>query len=70
MEVDMILRSLQEKLTTRSREDFKYRQFSGEMIIQAVSWYLRYALGSRDIEELFLERGVCVWIIVPPIVRC
>jgi transposase-like protein len=28
------------------------------LIVQAVSWYLRYALSYRDIEELFLERGV------------
>ena len=41
--------------------DFKYHQLSGEMIILwAVHWYLRYALSYRDIEELFLERGVCV----------
>jgi len=30
------------------------------MIIQTVNWYLRYALSYRDIEELFLERGVNV----------
>ncbi len=56
----MILSVLQEKLKKRSRKDFKYRQFDAVMIIQAVSWYLRYALSYRDIEELFLERGVCV----------
>ena len=26
--------------------------------MQAVSWYLRYPLSYRDIEELFLERGL------------
>ena len=26
--------------------------------MQAVSWYLRYALSYRNIEELFLERGL------------
>jgi hypothetical protein len=26
--------------------------------VQAVSWYLRYPLSYRDIEELFLERGL------------
>jgi transposase, IS6 family len=28
------------------------------LIVQAVSWYLRYPLSYRDIEELFLERGL------------
>ena len=28
--------------------------------MQAVSWYLRYPLSYRDIEELFLERGLAV----------
>jgi IS6 family transposase len=28
--------------------------------VQAVSWYLRYPLSYRDIEELFLERGLAV----------
>ena len=28
------------------------------LILQAVSWYLRYPLSYRDIEELFLERGL------------
>ncbi len=56
----MILSMVQEKLKKRSGKDFKYRQFDAIMIIQAVSWYLRYALSYRDIEELFLERGVCV----------
>ncbi|MDI2112723.1 IS6 family transposase [Commensalibacter nepenthis] len=48
------------KLILRSRDDFKGRHFSGLMIIQAVNWYLRYCLSYRDIEELFLERGVSV----------
>src|SRR3954468_17575499 len=28
------------------------------LILQAVSWYLRYPLSYRDTEELFLERGL------------
>ncbi|MDI2111911.1 IS6 family transposase [Commensalibacter nepenthis] len=46
------------KLILRSRDDFKGRHFNGLMIIQAVNWYLRYCLSYRDIEELFLERGI------------
>ena len=32
--------------------------FEAALILQAVSWYLRYPLSYRDIEELFLERGL------------
>jgi len=52
--------SLYSKLILRSKNDFKGRHFSGLMIIQAINWYLRYCLSYRDIEELFLERGVKV----------
>jgi len=52
--------SLYSKLILRSKNDFKGRHFSGLMIIQAVNWYCRYCLSYRDIEELFLERGVSV----------
>jgi len=51
---------LYSKLILRSKNDFKGRHFNGLMIIQAVNWYCRYALSYRDIEELFLERGVRV----------
>ena len=36
----------------------KGRHFEATLILQAVSWYLRYPLSYRDIEELFLERGL------------
>jgi transposase, IS6 family len=39
---------------------FKWRQFTAEMILCAVRWYLRYALSYRDVEELMQERGVAV----------
>ena len=32
--------------------------FEASLILQAVCWYLRYPLSYRDIEELFLERGL------------
>src|SRR3954466_14998553 len=47
-----------EKLKRRSKDDFKGRHFEATLILQAVSWYLRYPLSYRDIEELFLERGL------------
>ncbi|EAV41429.1 IS6100 transposase [Stappia aggregata IAM 12614] len=41
----------------QSKDDFKGRQFEAWLIIQAISWYLRYPLSYRDLEEMFLERG-------------
>src|SRR4051794_33214560 len=54
----MILNALVEKLKRRSKDDFKGRHFEATLILQAVSWYLCYPLSYRDIEELFLERGL------------
>ncbi|CUX03182.1 Transpoase [Agrobacterium genomosp. 2 str. CFBP 5494] len=53
----MILNAIVEKLKRRSKDDFKGRQFEAWLIIQAVSWYLRYPLSYRDLEEMFKERG-------------
>ncbi|PLW75445.1 IS6 family transposase, partial [Cohaesibacter celericrescens] len=53
----MILNTIAEKLKRRSKDDFKGRQFEAWLIIQAVSWYLRYPLSYRDLEEMFNERG-------------
>jgi transposase, IS6 family len=50
--------------TNRAHGIFKGRPFEATLILQAVSWYLRYPLSYplsyRDIEELFRERGVAV----------
>ena len=54
----MILSAIAAKLKRRAKADFKRRHFEGAMIVQGVSWYLRYPLSYRDIEELFLERGL------------
>jgi len=54
----MILSAIAAKLKQRARADFKGRHYEAALIVQAVSWYLRYPLSYRDIEELFLERGV------------
>src|SRR4051794_5731102 len=40
----MILSALAEKLKRRSKDDFKGRHFEATLIVQAVSWYLRYPL--------------------------
>jgi len=31
-----------------------------EIILLCVRWYLRYALSSRDLEEMMAERGLCI----------
>ncbi len=54
----MILHAIAVKLRQRSKADFKGRHFEASLIVQAVSWYLRYPLSYRDIEEIFPERGL------------
>lgn len=54
----MILSAIAAKLQSRSKDDFKGRHFEAGLIVQAVSWYLRYPLSYRDVEELLLERGL------------
>jgi transposase, IS6 family len=39
---------------------FTWGHFQADIILCAVRWYLRYALSSRDVEELLEERGVRV----------
>jgi len=51
----MVLSAITEKLKRRSKYDFKGRHFKASLILQAVSWYLRYPLSYRDIEKLFRE---------------
>ncbi|GAA0264020.1 IS6 family transposase ISMtsp2 [Methylorubrum aminovorans] len=54
----MILSAIAAKLKQRARDDFRGRHFEATLIVQAVSWYLRYPLSYRDIEEMLLERGL------------
>ena len=54
----MILSAIAAQLKRRSKDDFKGRHFEATLIVQAVSWYLRYPLSYRDIEEMLLERGL------------
>jgi transposase-like protein len=39
---------------------FKGRQYSGEVILTAVRWYLRYPLAYEHVSELLAERGLMV----------
>ena len=56
----MILNALALRLKRQARDDFKGRHYEATLILQAISWYLRYPLSYRDIEELFLERVFAV----------
>ena len=44
----MILSAIAAKLKRRSKDDIKGRHFEASLIVQAVSWYLRYPLWERD----------------------
>ena len=39
----MILSAIAERLKRRSKDDFRGRHFEAPLILQAVSWYLRYS---------------------------
>jgi IS6 family transposase len=40
--------------------EFKWRHFSGEIILLCVRWYCKYGISYRDLEEMMAERGVMV----------
>ena len=44
----------------RRREQFKGRQFTAEMILWAVLWYLLFSICYRDLELMLQDRGVSV----------
>lgn len=56
-ETAMILNVLAEKLSRTSKDDFNRQNFETWLIVQAVSWHLRYLLSCRDLESIFAERG-------------
>jgi transposase-like protein len=41
-------------------DQFKGKQFSKEIIILCVRWYLKYNLSYRDLHQIMLERGIDV----------
>ena len=53
----MILNAITEKLKRQSKDDFKGRHSEAWLIVQALTYYLRYPLSYRDLEEMFRERG-------------
>src|SRR5258708_37619476 len=49
-----------------SANPFQGRQYSGEVILLAVRWYLRYPLAYEHVAEMLAERGIevdasCIW---------
>jgi transposase, IS6 family len=38
--------------------DFKWRQFAGDIILQCVRWYCKYGISYRELEEMMEERGI------------
>src|SRR4051794_3816390 len=57
-EAPINLNAIAARLKWRAKGDFKGRHFEAALIVHAVSWYLRYPLSYRDIEEMLLERGL------------
>ena len=41
-------------------EQFKGRQFTAEVILWSVRWYLRFPISYRDLELMLQDRGVSV----------
>src|SRR3954462_13272191 len=49
-----------QRQAVRVRQDqpFKARQFTAEVILWAVRWYLMFPISYRDLELMLLDRGV------------
>ena len=44
----------------RHDQAFKGRQFTAEVILWAIRWYLMFPISYRDLELMLLDRGVLV----------
>ena len=40
--------------------DFKWRHFTGEIILHCVRWYCNYGISYRDLQDMMEERGISV----------
>ena len=47
-------------MRVRQDQAFKGRQFTAEVILWAVRWYLLFPISYRDLELMLLDRGVAV----------
>jgi transposase-like protein len=43
-----------------NKNPFKGRQFTAEIILWAVRWYLQFPISYRDLERMFADRGLQV----------
>ena len=39
---------------------FRWRHFEGSIIVLCMKWYLSYQLSYRNVEEMMVDRGLCV----------
>ena len=44
----------------RAEQPFKGRQFTSEVILWAVRWYVMFPISCRDLELMLADRGVAV----------
>ena len=44
----------------KSKNPFKGRQFTAELILRAVRWYLQFPISYRDLERMPADRGIQV----------
>jgi transposase, IS6 family len=47
-------------MKTGKKNPFKGRQFTAEIILWAVRWYLQFSISYRDLERMFSDRGIQV----------
>jgi IS6 family transposase len=52
------MRNRQPRLAPVPRSAFTSVRFSGEVIVLAVRWYLRFGLSYRAVEKLLAELGI------------
>ena len=45
-------------VTAGKKNLFKGRQFTAEIILWAVRWYLQFPISYRDLEHMFSDRGI------------
>lgn len=54
--VPTLLNAIVEKQKHQSKDDFEGRHFEAWLIEQAMTWYLRYRLSHRDLEDRLCPR--------------
>jgi transposase, IS6 family len=52
--------SRQRRAAVRQDQAFKGRQFTAEVILWAVRWYLMFPISYRDLELMLQDRGMAV----------